>query len=156
MTDEPKKVGKLDVRIGKVKFKGEGDQDWLAEQLEKVVKAAPDMPDAPADDVDDDSDEADRNHRGSVFSTSLAAYVRNKGADGNQTLRFLVTANWLRKRGISILTASAVAKALSDNHQSRLANPADCLNKNVSKGFCEKNKDGFFITPEGLKELGEQ
>lgn len=156
MTDEPKKVGKLDVRIGKVKFKGEGDQEWLAEQLERVVKAAPDMADAPVDEIGGDGDEVDTNDRGEGFTTSLAAYIRSKGAEGNQTLRFLVTANWLRKRGTSVLTASAVAKALSDNHQSRLANPADCLNKNVSKGFCEKNKDGFFITPEGLKELGEQ
>jgi hypothetical protein len=42
---------------------------------------------------------------------------------------------------------------LVDNQQKRLANPADCLNKNVSKGFCEKNDGGFYITPEGLKKL---
>lgn len=87
------------------------------------------------------------------FTASLASYIRSKQADGNQTQRFLVTADWLRRRGQS-LTSGIVAKALVDNQQSRLANPADCLNKNVSKGFCEKTKDGFFITPEGLRELG--
>jgi len=87
------------------------------------------------------------------FEVSLASHIRAKGADGSQMQRFLVTADWLRRRGQS-LSASAIAKALTENQQSRLANPSDCLNKNVAKGFCEKTKDGFFITPEGLRELG--
>ncbi|HEY3813336.1 MAG TPA: hypothetical protein VGL66_08920 [Caulobacteraceae bacterium] len=89
------------------------------------------------------------------FEASLASHIRSKGAEGNQVLRFLVTSDWLRQRQ-KPLAASAVAKALQDNQQARLANPADCLNKNVAKGFCEKTKDGFFITPEGLRELGYQ
>jgi hypothetical protein len=36
----------------------------------------------------------------------------------------------------------------------RAGDPADALNKNVSKGHAEKRKDGsFFITPEGLEAL---
>ncbi len=88
------------------------------------------------------------------FTVSLAAHIRSKGKETNQVHRFLVTADWLRRRGSGVLSTASVSKALSDNHQSKLTNPAECLNKNVSKGFCEKNKDGFFITPEGLKELG--
>lgn len=87
------------------------------------------------------------------FETSLASHIKAKCSDGSQVLRFLVTSDWLRRRGRP-LTAGAVAKALLDNQQPRLANPADCLNKNVAKGFCEKTNDGFFVTPEGLKELG--
>ena len=87
------------------------------------------------------------------FETSLASYIRSKGTNRSQVQRFLVTADWLRRRGAT-LSSTAVAKALAENHQSRLANPADCLNKNVAKGLCEKTKDGFFVTPEGLKELG--
>jgi len=67
--------------------------------------------------------------------------------------RFLATADWIRLRGESELTTSKVSKALLDNHQKRLGNPADCLNQNVRKGHCEKKGDGFFITPEGFKEL---
>ena len=95
--------------------------------------------------------------QGSARSTqvrgSLASYIRDKQADKNQTRRFLVTASWLSGRSSEPLTTTAVAKALLDNHQKRLGNPADCLNKNVSRGFCEKTKDGFFITPEGLEAL---
>jgi hypothetical protein len=87
------------------------------------------------------------------FDVSLASHIRAKCPDGSQLQRFLATSDWLRRRGQS-LTSGAVAKALVDNQQPRLANPADCLNKNVGKGFCEKTKEGFFITPEGLRELG--
>lgn len=87
-------------------------------------------------------------------TASLASHIKSKAAEKNQTLRFLATADWLRLRGMETLTTAAVAKALLDNHQSRLGNPADCLNKNVAKGCCEKVNGGFYITPEGLKELG--
>jgi hypothetical protein len=85
---------------------------------------------------------------------SLASYIKAKKAEKNQVRRFLVTAYWLSGRTTEALTASVVTKALLDNHQKRLANSADCLNKNVSKGFCEKTKGGaFFITPEGLEAI---
>jgi|tagenome__1003787_1003787.scaffolds.fasta_scaffold19079301_1 hypothetical protein len=85
---------------------------------------------------------------------SLASYIKAKKAEKNQVRRFLVTGHWLSGRSAEALTASAVARALLDNHQKRLANSADCLNKNVSKGFCEKTKGGaFFITPEGLEAI---
>jgi hypothetical protein len=88
------------------------------------------------------------------FSTSLSTYIKEKGGESSQVDRFLITADWLRRRGNTKLVTSAVTKALTDNHQKRLSNPADALNKNVGKGFCEKTKDGFYITPEGLKKLG--
>jgi len=85
---------------------------------------------------------------------SLASHIKAKKADKIQVLRFLATAQWLTSRDDVPLTSAAVAKALSDHNQKRLANPADCLNQNVAKGFCEKRKDGsFFITPEGLEAL---
>lgn len=89
-----------------------------------------------------------------VIRGSLASQIKAKRADKNQVLRFLATAQWLASRDEAPLTTTAVAKALSDHNQKRLSNPADCLNKNVGKGFCEKRKDGsFFITPEGLEAL---
>ncbi len=148
---------KIEVVVGPVSFTGEGDQVWLAEQLEKVLKAAPGVlgahpvsspaPGAPAT--------AQAQQTPAVaFTTSLATYIKEKGAESSQVDRFLVVADWLRRRGNANLTTAVVSKALLDNHQKRLANPADTLNQNVSKGLCEKNSGGFFITPEGLKKLG--
>jgi hypothetical protein len=47
-----------------------------------------------------------------------------------------------------------ITKALSDNQQGKLGNPGDCLNKNVKKGFCEKEGKEFYVTEEGFTSLG--
>lgn len=147
---EAGKKAKLDVQVGNIRFNGEGEQAWLAEQFQKAMEAAATA--GPLQAGSAGSVQTPSMDDGGAFTMSLAAYIRAKGAEGNQTKRFLVTADWLRRRG-QHLTTSSVAKALVENQQRRLANPADCLNKNVSKGFCEKTKDGFFITPEGLDSL---
>lgn len=149
---------KIEVAVGAVTFSGEGDQAWLAEQLDKVLKAAPELSRTPASPADtfrqslSNSVASDPSH----FTTSLSAYIKEKGGESNQVDRFLITADWLRRRGATNLATAAISKALADNHQKRLANPADCLNKNVSKGFCEKSVTGFYITPEGLKKVGHE
>lgn len=148
---------KIDVSVGAVSFSGEGDQAWLAEQLDKVLKAAPELaraPAKPAGAAPAAPGPVITDH--SQFATSLSAYIKEKGGETNQVDRFLITADWLRRRGTTNLATAAVSKALTDNHQKRLANPADCLNKNVSKGLCEKTETGFYITPEGLKKLGHE
>jgi hypothetical protein len=150
-------TSKIEVTLGPVSFTGEGDQAWLAEQLEKILKAAPEVlgaqqssppPASPASGTGG-TPAADM-----AFTTSLSSYIKEKGGESSQVDRFLIAADWLRRRGNTKLATAAVSKALTDNHQKRLANPADCLNQNVSKGYCEKSDGGFYITPEGLKKLG--
>jgi hypothetical protein len=144
---------KIDVTVGNLAFAGEGEQAWLAEQLDKVLRAAPEI--ARVQPVAKEiSGSSESGISPGEFKTTLAGYIRDKGAEGSQVDRFLVTADWLRRRGVKDLTTAAVTKALKDNHQRRLGNAADSLNKNVSKGYCEKSAGGFFITPEGLKKLG--
>jgi hypothetical protein len=146
---------KIDVTVGALSFSGEGEQSWLAEQLDKVLKAAPEISQAQVP-ANMGSSETAATNAGSTgpFATTLASHIRDKGGDDNQVDRFLITADWLRQRGSSKLTTAAVSKALRENHQKKLANPADCLNKNVTKGYCEKADGGFFITPDGMKKLG--
>lgn len=142
---------KIDITIGELTFIAEGEQGWLAEQLQKVLDAAPSLnrsiPEettiAPAIETDDET-----------FTEPLASHIRKKGGGSNQVKRFLATADWLRLRGEGKLTTRIVSKALKDQQQNRLSNPADCLNKNVGKGYCEKMDDGFFITEDGLRALG--
>jgi hypothetical protein len=149
-------LSKLSVSIGSISFAGEGAELWLSEQfdklldalsrveIQKIKNAVPENRNQ--NNLADDSSEE--------FGTALATYIKEKNADGNQNKRFLVTADWLRRRGQKDLKTALVTKALSDNHQKRLSNPADCLNQNTAKGFTEKRGGSFFITPEGLKELG--
>lgn len=144
---------KINISVGNLSFSGEGDQGWLAAQLDKVLKAAPEIADARR--VPDDVAPRGGAKRDSVDSkTTLAAYIREKKGETNQIERFLITADWLLLRGATQLKTAAVSKALKDNQQKRLANAADCLNKNVTKGYCEKADGGFFITPDGRKHLG--
>jgi hypothetical protein len=153
MADKDTPQAKLDIKIGNVSFMGEGDQTWLSEQLAKVIAA---VPAAQSESVEDGL----KNEKKTVSSPknvgSLASYIKAKGGESKQILRFLAAAAWLYIRGERELSAKIVAKALAENHQKKLANPADCLNQSVKKGHCEKTPDGFFITPEGWTELGEE
>ncbi|MBZ5594987.1 MAG: hypothetical protein LAP39_22320 [Acidobacteriia bacterium] len=144
--------GKIQVTVGSVSFSGEGDPQWLAEQLDKVLKAAPEVAAVPPPSPNLPQETPPQ--RGTGSGGALVSHIRTKGGEGNQTKRFLATADWLRLRGETELTTAKVSKALSDNHQKRLGNPADCLNHNVRKGHCEKSGEGFFITPDGLRDLG--
>ena len=147
---------KIQLTVGSVSFSGEGEQEWLSQMMHDVLEAAPNLakmettiasgePDVEASIVDG----VDQR-----FTQPLAIYIKEKANDSSQQIRFLVTADWLRRRGSTELKTGAVTAALRDNQQKRLTNPADCLNKNVAQGLCEKNGTGFFITPDGKKVLG--
>lgn len=151
---------KIGFAFGSLSFSGEGEETWLAAQLDKVIDAAPKLsqlrPPAPHDSGANARKGPDA-AVGESFTDSLASYIKEKGGDSNQVKRFLATADWLRRRGSEQLASAMVTKALSDNQQKRLSNPADCLNQNVGKGFCEKGSDRtFFITPSGMEELGHK
>ena len=147
---------KLDFSFGALSFAGEGEQDWLSKQLDKILAAAPALSKLPTPSPGDEHGSHDAAVHQGNFTEPLASHIKAKGGETNQVKRFLAAADWLRLRGAKALTTTAVTKALSDNQQKKLGNTADCLNKNVTKGFCEKSGDGFYITPLGLKELGHK
>ena len=153
MQDSEMRRGRIELTIGNFSFAGEGDQDWLDQQVSRWIERI-------------DLSEIDRSvsevspmsetEQGEVVSTeSLPSYLRAKGAETIQVQKFLATAAWLGRRGEKNVTTGAVTRALRDSQQRRLGNPADCLNQNVGKGFCEKNGNGFYITSEGWSHLGE-
>ena len=139
---------------GSVSFSAEGAEEWVSTQLDKILETAVKLSQVAVSPKDDQRSPPGEIDAGSLFTATLAGHIKAKNGEVNQVRRFLATADWLRLRKSEKLNTSAVAKALSDNHQKRLGNPSDCLNKNVSKGHCEKLGDDFFITPDGLKELG--
>ena len=153
LQDSEIRRGKIELTIGNFSFAGEGDQDWLDQQVSRLIERI-------------DLSEIDRSV-GEVSSMSgtdldeivptgsLPSYLRAKGAETVQVQKFLATAAWLGRRGEKDLTTGAVTRALRESQQRRLGNPADCLNQNVAKGFCEKNGNRFFITTEGWRHLGE-
>jgi len=152
MTNTPQ--AKLDIKLGSLSFSGEGDQDWLTSQLQMLIDCAETLNRDALSQPQGASQAPLKSPNGSQFQEPLATYLKSKNAEKNQNMRFLVTADWLRRRGSETLTSGMVARALLDNHQSRLGNPSDCLNQNVAKGLCEKSNGGFFITQIGMKTLG--
>lgn len=146
---------KLDFQFGKLSFSGQGTEAWLTKQLEYILSKIPDLSDlpqmqeVPESDKSAETPQPQKNNVG-----SLASHIKSHGGDTNQNQRFLATADWLRLKGEKALKTSMISKSLKDNQQKKLGNPADNLNQNVGKGYCEKTADGFFITPEGLEHLG--
>src|SRR5262245_25000208 len=125
---------KIEVRVGEVSFVGEGEADWLSHQLDKILDAAPRLAHiVPATQTSNSRAVSERypGAGGGAFTDTLASYIKAKDAESNQVRRFLVVADWLRRRGATELATAAVSKALKDNQQKRLGNPADCLNQNV-------------------------
>ena len=83
----------------------------------------------------------------------MATFLKEKGATTKQVLKFLATAVWIESKGKQRLSTGDITKALKDSNQSKLGNPAECLNQNVKKGFCEKDGSEFFVTTEGKDSL---
>jgi hypothetical protein len=131
-------TAKINFSFGSLSFSGEGEEKWLADQLDKILEAAPKLSEihAPTETPEPNGSDAAGGSNGSgPMRESLATYLKSKGAETVQTRKFLVTADWLRRRGSNSLNTSAVTKALADSHQKRLGNAAECLNQNSSKGF---------------------
>jgi hypothetical protein len=147
---------KIDISIGALTFHAEGEQKWVGEQLDKLfvhaetlAEVAPPDPAAGASGKEHTPMDSDPD----IAKKPLATFLKEKNATAKQVQKFLATAVWLESKGSTRLSTADVAKALKDSNQSRLGNPADCLNQNVKKGFCEKDGDKFFVTTEGKGSL---
>jgi hypothetical protein len=144
---------KIQIKVGDVEFSGEGEQGWVSTQLERVLKAGAAMGDAKRNDSSSSTRGHNDNQSTAAGSQTLASFLRDKNASTNQVKKFLATALWLHARGKKRLNTADVTRALKDSNQTRLGNPADCLNKNVAKGHCEKDGKDFFVTAEGEASL---
>lgn len=147
---------KIEFKLGGIGFSGEGEEKWVASQLEKILDKAPGLL-ANASNSDNEiggeDDDGSGGNAQQSKSITLAKFLKDKKAS-SQTGRFLATAEWVTIRGNKRPATGDISKALKDHNQPRLSNPADCLNKNVSRGYCEKDGRQFFVTPEGRKSLG--
>lgn len=149
---------KIGIKIGIVEFSGEGKEDWLAAQLDKILLKVPELVkiemkmEAAADSMPAAKKQGlDRAEK----PANLSIFLKEKNATSVQTKKFLATAAYLQLGGKKRQTTADVSKALKDYNQTKLNNPSDCLNQNVTKGFCEKDGDsGFFVTENGMTDLG--
>jgi hypothetical protein len=150
---------RIEFTIGAISFTGEGDKAWVASQLDKILDKAPElvkltpekqMAGTPPLDL---QQPAQMQEDDTIAQMTLPSFLQEKGATRNQVKKFLATAVWLMAKNKTRLTTRDVTRALKESNQSRLGNASDCLNKNVAKGYCEKDGREFFVTQEGKDSL---
>lgn len=84
----------------------------------------------------------------------LPSFLREKNADKSQPIKFLSTAVWIHdSKSQRRIKTNDVTIALRNASQKKLANPSECLSKNVKKGFIEKEGRDFYVTDEGRRSL---
>lgn len=150
---------KIEIAIGEFKFTGEGEEKWLAHQLDKIldkaqalVKLAP--PRIPiVDGVP--SKAANAEATASPASVPLAKFLSQNNATSNQVKKFLGAAVWLSVyKGKTSLVTGDVTTALKEAGQTRVGNASDCLAKSIKKGHAERDGSGFMVTVHGKEEFG--
>ncbi len=151
---------KIEIKIGIVEFTGEGEQEWLGQQLDKIIEKLPELLKielaSPQASIGPSSESRNTESNPSTgLPSNLSSYLREKNATSNQVNKFLVTAAFLQLGGKTRMSTTDVSNLLKSSNQSRLANASDALNKNVGKGFCEKDGGQFFVTQEGLDFVAE-
>jgi len=148
---------KVEVKIGSFSFCGEGDEKWVATQLDKVLDRAPGIltivPPEPTRNANGGGSGGGGSSR-SKSAGPLAAFLKSAKVGGNQTKLYLATAEWLHLQGKDHLRTADVTKAISDNKQGKLGNPAQCLVNNVSAGYCVREGKDFYVSPQGRQSLG--
>lgn len=152
-------ISKIAISIGNISFSGEGDQAWLSEQLDKILSQADQLIKlVPPQESAANQNKNDRDGSSKISenaSKPLATFLKEKNATVKQVEKFLATAIWLETaKGKNRMATADVSAALKVSNQSKLNNPAECLNQNVSKGYCEKEGKEFFVTQEGKSALG--
>ena len=150
--------GKIEISIGDISFVGEGEQNWVAEQLDKILEKAPELTKItpkrkkvsqtdPAPEHPVEGDDA------AIVQKTLPAFLGDTKAKSSQVIKFLATAVWLHAKGSNRLKTGDVTKALSNASQNRLSNASNCLGANIKKGFIEKTGSEFFVTDDGKASL---
>ena len=151
---------KINFSIGAISFSGEGEESWVATQLDKILEKVPDLVRVVPRSQSNDLEVQQQKHKEASISPSegivkktLATFLKEKNATTNQNKKFLATALWLEAKGQNRIKTSDISNALKHNSQSKITNPSESLKQNVSKGYCEKDGKEFYVTEEGKASL---
>ena len=150
---------KIDFTIGSISFSGEGEESWLANQLDKIIEKAADLIKiAPSPQVITEGagiieTHAEAKEDAAIAAHTLPSFLKEKNATSVQKRKFLATALWLQARGQERMMTRDIVRSLKDSSQSRLGNASQELGKNISSGFIARDGDRFFVTDQGKASL---
>jgi len=162
--------GRLEFKIGKIEFVGEGEQDWVTELLEKMLERIPALTKQnnaissntksviSASPVDPGQITANYTPfqpttSPKAISENLSTFLRKRDCVDKQRRKFLGAAVWLQLNGKSIIKTKEVTDELKIARQIKITNPSYQLNQNINQGFCQKEGNGFYVTPEGVDNV---
>ena len=136
---------KIDIKVGEISFHGEGSQEWLEKQLDKIINKSEALLEIshvnpPLKDQTDSSIKSN--------SENLAQFIKNNNVTRTIDI-FLAAAIWVTSKGQDKLTPKDVTAALRTANQKKLSNASVFLKQNIQKGFCEMDGKSFFVTEQG-------
>lgn len=138
---------KIRIKVGDIEVDFEGPGSFLDKKLLELISRLSQMSETPSADP-----EKSKTRRASGDPGTLAAFLRVSKVR-SKSKRFLATAEWLHRKGSARVQTNDVRKALKENSQSSVGNASQCLNNNVTSGFCEKDGKQFYVTDEGRATL---
>lgn len=161
--------GRLEFKIGNIEFVGEGEQDWVTEQLDKMLERLPELLNESKKDTSKTTikkviEDVTPSQPTNLFSIpqpvtkrvipeNLSSFLRNKDAIDKQRRKFLGTAVWLQENGKQLIKTKEVTDALRAARQVKITNPSHQLNQNIAQGYCQKEGNGFYVTPQGVENI---
>jgi hypothetical protein len=138
---------KIEVKVGEISFHGEGSQEWLEKQLDKIIGKAETL--IKLSQIHSPPGKELGATKISTYLGNLAQFLKKNSATKPFDI-FLATAIWLTRKGQDRLTSKNVSDALRDAKQKKLSNPAAFLKQNTKKGRCEMDGKQFFVTEKAL------
>ena len=144
---------KIRIKVGDVEVDYDGAEAFLTKKLPELVGRLRPTGSRQAPGTGGDQKPGGHTAKHQATNGSLAGYLIATKAKQNQVRKFLATAAWLQQKGNERVSTADVTKALKVARQGKLTNPADCLNKNVGKGHCEKDGKQFYVLEDGYELL---
>jgi len=158
---------RVKIKIGSIEFTSEGEQEWVTEQLDKILEKAQGLEKnikkvslEPTGIVTENPITTTR--PADLFSSqkttraipeNLSTFLRKKDAIDKQRRKFLGTAVWLQLNGQQMIKTKDVTDALRAARQVKITNPSHQLNQNIAQGYCQKEGRGFYVTPQGVENI---
>lgn len=151
---------KLEIRAGTVCFVGEGSEQWLSGESEKLFASLAKLKHTNIESSDSaqvtTAVTSSANETGTPVKVeqTLATFLKHKEANSNQRRKFLATAEWLHdSQGKHRVNTRDVNQALSASNQGRLSNASQNLIENTRAGWIVKEGSSFYVSEEGRAEL---
>ena len=150
---------KIDFTIGGISFSGEGEESWLANQLDKIIENAADLikivpsPQVITEGAGTTITHEAEEKNAAITAQTLSTFLREKNATRAQTRKFLATALWIQATGKERMVTGDIIRALKDSNQARLGNASRELANNISSGFIDRDGRQFFVTEQGEASL---